>query len=85
MNRELPNVQVEFRKSRETRDQTASICWIIEKAGEFQKSIDFCFIDDTNAFDSVDHNKLENSSRDGNTRPAYLPPEKPVCGTGSNS
>ena len=84
MNRELPEVQAGFRKGRGTRDQIANILWIIEKASKFQKSIDFCFIDDTNAFDSVDHNKLENSSRDGNTRPAYLPPEKPVCRERSN-
>ena len=58
VNRSIPDVQAGFRKSRETRDQTASICWIIEKAGEFQKSIYFCFIDYTKAFDCVDHNKL---------------------------
>ena len=52
------DVQAGFRKGRGTRDQTASICWIIEKAGEFQKSIYFCFIDYTKAFDCVDHNKL---------------------------
>ena len=45
-------------KSRETRDQIANICWIIEKAREFQKNIDFCFIDYAKAFDCVDHNKL---------------------------
>ena len=45
MNRELPDVQAGFRKGRETRDQIANICWIIEKAGEFQKNIYFCFID----------------------------------------
>ena len=57
VNQELSDVQAGFRKSRETRDQTASICWIIEKAGEFQKSIYFCFTDYTKAFDCVDHNK----------------------------
>ena len=46
-----------------------SICWIIEKAREFQKNIYFCFIDYAKAFDCVDHNKLENSERDGNARP----------------
>ena len=47
-----------FRKGRETRDQIANICWIIKKAGEFQKNIYFCFIDYAKAFDFVDHNKL---------------------------
>ena len=65
MNRELPDVQVGFRKGRGTRDQIANIHWIIEKAREFQKSI--CFIDYTKAFDCVDHNTLEDSSRNGNT------------------
>ena len=58
MKRELPDVQAGFRKGRGTRDQIANICWIIEKAREFQKSIYFCFIDDAKAFDCVDHNKL---------------------------
>ena len=55
---ELPDVQAGFRKGRGTRDQIANICWIIEKAREFQKNIYFCFIDYAKAFDSVDHNKL---------------------------
>ena len=55
---ELPDVQAGFRKSRGTRDQIANICWIIEKAREFQKNIYFCFIDYAKAFDCVDHNKL---------------------------
>ena len=79
MSGELPDVQAEFRKDRRTRDQIANIHWIIEKAREFQKNIYFCFIDYTKAFDCVDHKKLENSSRDGNTRPPDLPPEKSVC------
>ena len=58
MNCELPNVQEEFKTCRETRDQTANIHWIIEKAREFQKNIYFCFIDYAKAFDYVDHNKL---------------------------
>ena len=58
MNRELPDVQAGFRKGRRTRDQIANICWIIEKAREFQKNIYFCFIDYVKAFDCVDHNKL---------------------------
>ena len=85
VNRELPGVQVRFRKGRGTRDQTANICWIIEKARELQKHIYFCFIDYAKAFDCVDHNKLENSERDGNTRPPDLPLEKSVCRSGSNS
>ena len=67
VNCELPDVQAGFSKGRGTRDQIANIRWIIEKAREFQKNIDFCFIDYAKAFDYVDHNKLENSSRDGNT------------------
>ena len=55
------------------RDQIANICWIIEKAREFQKNNYFCFIDYAKAFDCVDHNKLESSERDGNTRPPDLP------------
>ena len=58
MNQELPDVQAGFRKGRGTRDQIASIHWIIEKAREFQKNIYFCFIDYSKAFDCVDHNKL---------------------------
>ena len=58
MNCELPVVQAGFRKRRGTRDQTANLCWIIEKASEFQNNIYFCFIDYAKAFDCVDHNKL---------------------------
>ena len=58
LNQELPDVQAGFRKDRETRDQVANICWIIEKAREFQKSIYFYFIDYAKAFDCVDHNRL---------------------------
>ena len=85
MNRELRDVQAGFRKGRGSRDQIANIRWIIEKAREFQKNIYFCFIDYPKAFDCVDHNKLENSERDGNTRPPDLPLEKPICRSGSNS
>ena len=85
MNGELPDVQAGFRKGRETRDQIANMHWIMEKGREFQKIIYFCFIFYTKAFDCMDHNKLENSSRDGNTRPPDLPLEKPVCRSGSNS
>ena len=58
VNHELPNVQPGFRKGRGTRDQIANICWIIEKARQFQKDIYFWFIDYAKAFDCVDHNKL---------------------------
>ena len=58
VNRELPDVQTGFRKSRGKRDQIANICWIMEKAREFQKNIYFCFIDYAKAFDYVNHNKL---------------------------
>ena len=85
MNHEIPDVQAGFRKGRGTRDQIANIHWIMEKAREFPKNIYFCFIDYAKAFDCVDHNKLENSETDGNTRPPDLPPEKPICRSGSNS
>ena len=85
-NRELPDVQAGFRKGRGTRDQIANIHWIMEKTREFQKNIYFCFIDCIKAFHCEDHNSdLENSSRDGNTRPPDLPPEKSVCRSWSNS
>ena len=58
VNRELPDVQAGFRKGRGTRDQIANICWIMEKAREFQKNIYFCFTDYAKAFDFVNHNKL---------------------------
>ena len=85
MNCKLPAVQAGFRKARGIRHQTGNIRWIIEKAREFQKNIYFCFIDHDKAFDCVDHNKLENSERDGNTKPPDLPLEKSVCRSGSKS
>ena len=84
VNHELPDVQAHFRKGIGTRDQIANINWIIKKAREFQKNIYFCFIDYAKFFYCVDH-KLENSERDGNTRPLYLPPEKSICKSRSNS
>ena len=75
---------VKFQDQR-SNDQIVNIHWIIEKATEFQKNIYFCFIDYAKAFDCVDHNKLENSERDGTTRPPDLPLEKPICRSGSNS
>ena len=86
MNCELPDVQAGFRKGRGTRDQIANIRWIIEKVREFQKNIYFCFIDNAQGFDCVDHNKQQKILlRYGNTRSPYLPSEKPVCRSGSNS
>ena len=58
VNHELPDVQLGFRKGRGTRDQIANICWIIKKPREFQKNINFCFIDYVKVFDCMDHNKL---------------------------
>ena len=78
VNQELPDVQAGFRKGRGTRDQIANICWIIEKAREFQKNIYFCFVDYAKAFYCVDHNKLwKILKKNGNTRPPELPPE--IC------
>ena len=85
VNHEFPDVQAGFKKGRGTRDQIANIGWITEKAREFQKNIYFCIIEYAKAFDCVDHNKLENSEGDGNTRPPDLPLEKPVCRSRSNS
>ena len=85
VNHELPAVQAGFRDSRGTRDQIANIRWIIEKSREFQKNIYFCFIDYAKAFDCMDHKKLWEILQDGNIRPPYLPPEKSVCRSRSNS
>ena len=85
VSRELPDVQAGFRKGKGTRYQIANIRWIIEKSREFQKNIYFCFIDYAKAFDCVDHKKLDNSERDGNTIAPDLPLEKPICRSGSNS
>ena len=78
MKQELLDVQTGFRKLRGTRDQIANIHWIMEKSREFQKNI-YCFIDYVKVFDCVDHNKLWIILRNGNTRPPYLTPKKPVC------
>ena len=85
VNQELTDVQPEFRKGRGTRDQIATICRIIENDRDFQKNSYFCFIDYITVFDSIDHNKLENSQKDRNTRPPYSPPEKPVVRSKSSS
>ena len=84
MNCELPDVQAGFRKGRGTRDQIDNIYWIIENAKEFQKNIYFCFIDYAKAFHFTQQT-VENSEGDEITRPSYLSPEKPVCGSRSNS
>ena len=85
VNSEHPDVQACFRKGRGTRDQTANIFWIIKEAREYKKNIYFCFIDYAKAFGCVDHHKLENYSRDGNTRTPDLPLEKSVGRSESNS
>ena len=82
---ELPDVQGGFRKGRGTRDQIANILWIIKKAREFQKNICFCFIDYAEAFDCGSQQTVENSERDGSTRPPYVPPDKSVCRLRSSS
>ena len=84
-NHELPDVQAGFRKGRGTRDQIAIICWIMEKAREFQKNIYLCFIDYANAFDCVDHNKLWKILQEIVIPYPSLPPEKSVCRSRSNS
>ena len=83
---QLSDVQAGFRKGRGTRDQVANICWIIEKAREFQKNIYLCFIDYTKAFDRVDHNKLWKIIKEMGI-PDHLtrPPEISVCRPRSNS
>ena len=86
VNCELPDIQAGFRKGRGTRDQIANIRWITEKAREFQKNIYFCFIDYAKAFDCVDHDKLCRILQElGIPRPPYLPPEKSMCRSRSNS
>ena len=84
VNHELPDIQAGFRKGRGTRDQIANIRWIIKKPREFQKNIYFCFIDYAKPL-TVWITTVENSERDGNTRPPDLPPEKYVCKSRSNS
>ena len=84
VNRELPDVQAGFRKGRGTRDQIANICWIMEKQESSRKTSISALLTMPKPY-SVDHNKLENSGRDGNIRPPDLPLEKSVCRSGSNS
>ena len=85
MNSGLPYVQAGFHKGIGTRDQIANIRWITENEREFQKNIYFCFIDLGKAFDCVDHNKLWKFVMRWDTRSPYLPPEKSVCRSRSNS
>ena len=87
VNCELPDDQAGFRKGRGTRDQIANIRWIIEKAREFHKNIDFCFTDYAKAFYCVDDNKLWKILNEMRISAwySYLFPEKPVCGSRSNS
>ena len=84
MNHELPDVQAGFRKGRGTRDQIANMCWIIKKSKRVPEKhllLLYWLLQSL----CVDHNKLENSERDGNTRPSDLPLEKYVCRSGSDS
>ena len=83
MNLQMFKLILEKAEEPEIKLSTSTGSW--KKGREFQKNIYFCFIDYTKAFDYVDHNKLENSERDGNTRPLYLPPEKPISMSRSNS
>ena len=83
MNFQMFKLDLEKAEKPETKLPTSSGSW--KKAREFQKNIYFCFIDCTKAFDCVDYKKWENSSRDRNTRSPYLPPEKSVCSSRSNS
>ena len=85
VNLELSDVQAGFREDKGTRDHIADICWIIEKAREFQTNIYFCFTDYAKAFDCVDHDKLWKTLKNGNTRTPYLPPVKPLCMPRSHS
>ena len=86
MDRELPDVQVGFRKARGIKDQIANIRWIMEKARECQKNMLFCFRDDAKDFGCVGSQQtVENSSRDGDTSPPDLPPENSVCRSRDNS
>ena len=87
MNQEIPDVQAGFRKGRGSRDRIVGICWITEKAREFQKKkkIYFYFIDTKNLWLCGSQQTVGNSSRDKNTRPPYLPPEKLVHRSRRNS
>ena len=85
MNCELPDVQADFRKGRGPEIKLPTSTGSLKKQESLRKNIYFCFIDYTKVFDCVDHNKLENSEGDGNTRPPDLSLEKPICRSGSSS
>ena len=85
VNCELPDVQAGFRKGRGTRDQIANICWIMEKAVEFQKNIYFCFLDYAKAFDCEDHNKLWKILKEMGLPDHLTCLEKSTCRSGNNS
>ena len=85
LNYELPDVQAGFRKGRGTRDQIASISWIIKKAREFQKNVYFFYWQRQSLWLCESQQTVENSWRDGNTRPPDLPPEKSACRSRCNS
>ena len=85
VNHELPDVQLDLEKLEEPEMKLPTSIQSSQKQESSRKNICFCFIDYTKAFNCVDHNKLENSERDGNTRTPDLSPEKPVCRSGSNS
>ena len=85
MNQELSDFQSGFRKGREIRDQIANICWITEKAREFQKTSTSALLTMSKPLLCGSQQTTENSSRDGNTRSPYLPPEKSVYRSRSNS
>ena len=85
MNQELPDIQSRFRKDRGTRDQIANIFLVIDKAREFEKNIYLCFIDYAKAFDCVDHNKLWKALKEMEISDHLICPEKPICGSRSNS
>ena len=85
VNSEIPDVQAGFRKGRGTRDQIANICWIIENAREFQKTIYFCFIAYAKAFDCVDHNKLWTILKEKGIPGHLTCLLRNLCRSGSNS
>jgi len=85
VNHELLDVQAGFRKGRGTRDQIANIRWIIEQARESRKTSTSALLTTPKPLTVWTQQTVENSSRDGNTRPPYLPPEKSVCRSKSNS
>ena len=85
MNQEFPDVQAGFRKGRGTRDQTANICWIIEKQESSRKTSTSASLTTLKPLTVWIQQTVENSERDGNTRPPDLPSEKPECRSGSNS